>query len=236
MAVLEIVPAEFNPALIDPLDQLIYSPDWDGVISGKLPSPAPIKGIAQIANQAAFSAEIDLIPYRPKPRANPNNTLTLKFPIDNQGQVHYELPDQLEQFYEGITLAAGHEHAHYPDRCYKEVALVLDQTPVEANKSQRTAPPSRLGMRNPHRDPHHHAYGVADNGPTLHIESTTPIDANDICSNPEVPLSPDLTVHQANPYEFSQYNPLSLHMSSIFKEAGARTLLLMRYTYLPVVG
>jgi len=230
MAEVIIPQVEFKPALIDPLDEALMSPDWSCKLNGQLPSPSPIGEIGRITNQSLFSQSIDLIPLRPNPRTDRENCLTIMLPVDD-GQVRYELPDELEQFYESIGLVAAHEHTHYPDRRYEEARLILQQSPVKAGNPQRTASDRVPYIRNGHRDPYHRAYEFADVNPTKHAVSELPINAQIIGKDDRQPMPEGVTVFQADPYEIAQCNPLSLHWSPPFEEDGDRTFGLLRYTY-----
>lgn len=230
MAIAEAPRAELNPALIDPYDQITWQPDWTCDISGSLESPAPIGEIGRITDQAAFSRPIDLTQFRARRQVRRSNDLTTVLPINGDGQPDYQLPVGLEQFQEAVDLTAAHEHYYYPNRRYKEVRLVIDQSPVQAGYSQRTSRPGRPDERYYHRDPFHRAYSTADLEPTLHVVTNQLIRSSDMpCSNQEE-LPDGVDIYQSDPYEISQSNLLSLHTSPIFLVDAVRTFFLLRYT------
>jgi hypothetical protein len=124
----------------------LVDPDYQNRSELTIASPSlPVVMLGRLANRQQFSSK-----FKPGPKSREFYLLGENSPLfDNSemeriyfepgsgdSRARYQLPDELRQFSEAITLIASHEHNAYTDAKYDKIAITARQSQVSPGSMQ----------------------------------------------------------------------------------------------------
>lgn len=208
-------------------------------------SSAHIRLLGTLSNRDTFVQPVDFESLAPSQRSGHerrdlvSGNYEIGFSFD-PAAMHavYQVPPQLIQFAEAITLVAQHEHGLYADAQHSGSILKfsVDQRPVLPGQAQRAS----IGSHVAHRDwvptTWAHNYMVANRYPTEFFPfdrtaaaSLTNYEA--YCASQPICIDDEFTPTPvtSEPFEVAYANNTAYHRSPVMTEGGARTFLRMSY-------